>query len=221
MATTSAPAPRSCCAARYSSGPHPASTMRPSGGVADRWSWPSTAPADVTPGNVRPGICRGRSTAPTASITLRARSSQAVRSTATQTSKPFVVARDLAHACARNTTRAGSIERRTQCDAVLVFRTKRLAPRGRRRREVAIHLATWLALLVELHHVQTKICRMRRRRHARRPGADDREVAACRRRLLRRLQGHRGERPRMAQASQRAYPPRFAARVRARARLRA
>ena len=63
---------RICAASSHSSGPVPASTMRPSGTRPEALSSVCAAPAVITPGSVQPGIGNGRSSAPVARMTRRA-----------------------------------------------------------------------------------------------------------------------------------------------------
>ena len=82
------PTRASCAATRNNSGPVPASTTRPSGTRPEVFSSSCAAPAVMTPGNVQPGIGKGRSSAPVARITCFACTSRATPSRETPISKP-------------------------------------------------------------------------------------------------------------------------------------
>jgi hypothetical protein len=72
IAAIGTPALRYCQAISQSSGPQPAITTRPSGTRPDAFSAVCAPPQLITPGSVQPGIGKGRSSAPVASITSRA-----------------------------------------------------------------------------------------------------------------------------------------------------
>ena len=59
-------------ASSHSSGPAPASTMRPAGTIPEVFSSTCAAPTVITPGSVQPGIGNGRSCAPVARMTASA-----------------------------------------------------------------------------------------------------------------------------------------------------
>ena len=87
-AAMGAPARASCQASSSSSGPEPAMTVGAEGTIEAFLSSVCAAPAPITPGSVPPGIGTGRSMAPVAMMTRRARTTRASPPPTSPTSTP-------------------------------------------------------------------------------------------------------------------------------------
>ena len=167
------PARRICAASSHSSGPPPASTVRPIGTRPCALSVVCAPPALITPGRVQPGMGNGRSSEPVAMITRPAWMSRAWPAIETPTRRvgsrlhtvaPFTISAPLVL----------GLGRQLGADPIVLAQDRAVLDGAER--DGAIDLAADAGILVEQHGRQAGARRQRRRGKACRAAADHDEV---------------------------------------------